>query len=48
MNSYHFGEQLGGQVVDGLAQNAQGGQDEDHAEDDTGSAEDNKETIKNY
>lgn len=42
INSYHFREQLGGQVVDGLTQNAQGGQDENHAQDNTGSVEEKR------
>lgn len=36
--SYHFRQQLGGQVMDGLTQYAQGGQDENHTQDDAGSA----------
>ena len=40
--SYHLGQQLSGQVMDGLSQNAQGGQDEDHTQDHTCTDEEGK------
>ena len=46
--SYHFRQQLGGQVMDGLTQNAQGGQDEDHSQDDTGSEEEEKQKWRKH
>lgn len=47
LNSYHFRQQLGGQVMDGFTQNAQGGQDENDSQDDTGSG-DEREDIDGY
>jgi len=39
VNSHHFRQQLGGQVMDGFSQNTQGGKDENNPQDDTGSEE---------
>lgn len=43
LDTYDFGQQLGGQVVNGLSQNAQGGQDEDDPQDGAGSEEEEEE-----
>lgn len=43
ISSHHFRQQLGGEVVDSLSHDAQGGQDENDAQDNTGSEEEEEE-----